>query len=759
MKHISRFFFVAAASVSALAVSGCATDDIDALQDRVDTLESQVSMLETGVQALNGNIEALSALAGGATINKVVEESGKYTITLTNGDEIVVNQGSVGVGYAPIMSVDADGFWKADYQDGKGAQFIKDAAGNKVSAKGADGITPKFGVDGEGFWTVSYDSGKTFEQVKDAAGKSVKAVASADAVDSYFADVAVAEDVFTLTLKSGEVYKVPVIKDFLVSIKNAETLQVFNAEEEKSYSVELKGVASYVLSAPQGWTASLSDALLKIKAPAVTKATLADMATDVSILAVSTNGYACVAKVHVQLDGSASSGTPTAAVTAGEFTYSTAAFSVAVENATSWTYLVRKSSETAPTVMEILTTGTAGTGTSIALTGLEEKTAYTVYVLPANGDKFGSVATASVTTAAEPVQTYEDNYTAYNEGKPIFIAGRKYTKAVYGEPVLLKATTAKFDVRATLLNGGVVFLEEAEGSSFGFSNWVNVTKPLVVVSRYTSKPVTLIYESGTYICHNNAERTVFKGVNFDFSARANYAFNSNVNTAGDFHFDGCRFKTCATKGLYYASNATQRHPSSVRIMNCYIELPNASGARTDFFSLGNTSNFEGGDIKEVIYDNNIFYSAGTHYNAGIALLGYGNTITENSTAHPNVELNPDITLTNNTFYGVLGSNCYIQTSRPSKVTLKYNIFWAPATATLNSYVVKYGLTPATDPVVEVANNIAFGKGVALFHTSGKFSLKSGNNATKLDDDPLADATPSAGDFSPIAAYKDYGAQR
>lgn len=751
MKHISRFISAAVILASAIVVS-CNTNDIDSLQSRVDTLESQVSMLETSIGALNGNIEALSALAGGATINSVVEENGKYTITLTNGQVITINQGSVGVGYAPIMSVDADGYWKADYQDGKGVQFITDANGNKVSAKGADGITPMFSVDSQGYWTVSYDGGKTFTQIKDAFGNGVKAVASEDAKDSYFGDVTVSDDMLVLTLKNGDVYKVPVIKDFLVSIKNAETLQVFNAEEEKSYSVEMKGVASTVLSAPEGWSASLSENLLTVKAPVLTKATIADMSSDVSILAVSTQGFACVAKVHVQLDGASTGGTPTAAVTLGSYTYNTAEFIVTVENASSWTYLVQKSSEEAPSITKMITSGIAGSGTKITLTDLEEKTSYTVYVLPATGDKFGAIASASVTTPAEPVQTYEDNYTAYNEGKAIFIAGKKYTKAEFGEPILVKASAANTDLKATLTTGGVIFLEEEAGCNFALTENVTMSKRIVLISRYESKPATLKIVSGQVLTYNaSTSGTVFKDIIFDSKAHNNYLFNVYTNAGGDFHFDGCEFYHVASKPLFYSSNAAHRFPKSIRFYNCYFEISGTAGGRIDYISLGNQVNLHADDIEEMTFHNNIFNAITAGGNQGLTLFGYGYS------SNAAVPMNLSFTFTNNTMYELRGSNNMFQFNSLKNVTIKNNLFWS--NGGLNSYIVRVGVNAADPNPVDVSDNIAYGKPVILFNTGGKFKLTSGNNALVVEDDPLADADPSKKDFEPIAKYKSYGAQR
>lgn len=463
MKHTFRLIFAVLAGIS---IAAC-TSDIDALQERVDDLDSRVTNLETSLGALNANIAALSELAGGATINNVEEKDGVYTVTLTNGDKIVVNQGSIGVGYAPIMTIDADGWWKADYQDGKGSQFVTDASGAKVSAKGDNGKTPEFSVDTEGCWTVRYGEG-SFTQVKDASGQPVKAVASGSTEDSYFKDVKVEDEIFTLTLRNGDVYRVPVVKDFLVSIKDVENIQVFNLSEEKSFTVEMKGVSQNILSAPAGWTATLSEALLTVKAPAtLTRATIADLSTDVSILAISAQGYSAVAKVRVQIDGAAATGTPKASATASTIGFDNIVFSIVTENCTGWKWMLRKSSEEAPGVAALLTTGTDGTGSTVTCTELSEMTGYVLYVLPMNGEDFGSVATCTATTIAEPVVTYEDNYAAYNEGKAISICGVKYDKATWGDPILVTADAAETDLRQFIHDKtGVFFLEENEGCHF-----------------------------------------------------------------------------------------------------------------------------------------------------------------------------------------------------------------------------------------------------------------------------------------------------
>ena len=101
MKRIIAYF-----TFAALLLSCTQMEEYD---DRLTDLETRVKALETQINSLNDNIEALQTLAGGGTINSVVEENGVYTITTSNGGKIILNQGSVGVGKAPIMRSDKDG--------------------------------------------------------------------------------------------------------------------------------------------------------------------------------------------------------------------------------------------------------------------------------------------------------------------------------------------------------------------------------------------------------------------------------------------------------------------------------------------------------------------------------------------------------------------------------------------------------------------------------------------------------------------------
>ena len=283
-----------ALSAAGLLLGAASCSDLSEVNDRLDQLEGKVQVLESVIPTLNSNIEALQALAGGGTINKVEEKDGVYTITLSNGQTLTINQGSVGVANAPVMSIDKDGYWMVDY--GTGPEYLL-VNGNKVKATGDSGITPVFGVDAEGNWTVSYDAGKTYENVLGADGKPVPAVPQ-EGSDEYFADVVYDGKTLTVELKDGQKLTLPVVPTFYFTIE-AEGVQVLQAGETKTFTVKSAGVASAaVVAKPANVEVTLNDNTLTVSVVA-TKSISADTTKDIAILAVSAEGFSTIAKLQV----------------------------------------------------------------------------------------------------------------------------------------------------------------------------------------------------------------------------------------------------------------------------------------------------------------------------------------------------------------------------------------------------------------------------------------------------------------------------
>lgn len=437
---MNKIFKIMATFVAAASVIGCT--DTDELEKRIDNIDARVTALEKVTEALNENVAALQAIAEGKTINKVEENSGTYIITLSDGTELKLNQGTEGMGKAPLLSIDDEGYWMADYQDGKGPQYILSASDEKVIGRGQNGVTPKFSVNAAGNWTVSYDGGKNWTEVLDENGKTVKAVAEGGESDSYFANVEYTDEALVLTLKNGMSYTAPVVGGFLFKISGAPEGDVtFKYGEKKTFGIEQKGVFSTSVICPEGWNAWLSESILTVQAPAnaeaTTKAVIADSRKDVSVIAISEAGHIAIAKVQVYLDGQTMVEDPAAGIKLVEAKSSSLTFSVVLENASAWHYMFRKSSEAAPSRSEVITSGTEGTDNySLTFESLLAETSYTLYVVPSNASGDGPLATCEASTTS-----FSNLYEAWEAGMDIKIGGVAYNKASYGAGTLISEGT------------------------------------------------------------------------------------------------------------------------------------------------------------------------------------------------------------------------------------------------------------------------------------------------------------------------------
>lgn len=474
---MNKIFKIMATFVAATSVIGCT--DTDDLEKRIDEIDARVTALEKVTEALNENVAALQAIAEGKTINKVEENSGTYTITLSDGTELKLNQGTEGMGKAPLLSIDDEGYWMADYQDGKGPQYILSASDEKVIGRGQNGVTPKFSVNAAGNWTVSYDGGKNWTEVLDENGKTVKAVAEGGESDSYFANVEYTDEALVLTLKNGMSYTAPVVGGFLFKISGAPEGDVtFKYGEKKTFGIEQKGVFSTSVICPEGWNAWLSESILTVQAPAkaeaTTKAVIADSRKDVSVIAISEAGHIAIAKVQVYLDGQTMVEDPAAGIKLVEAKSASLTFSVVLENASAWHYMFRKSSEAAPSRSEVITSGTEGTDNfSLTFESLLAETSYTLYVVPSNASGDGPLATCEASTTS-----FSNLYEAWEAGMDIKIGGVAYNKASYGAGTLVDEGTvavsqpgiyfiskdAEVSINEAAYKGSIMFIGNTPGS-------------------------------------------------------------------------------------------------------------------------------------------------------------------------------------------------------------------------------------------------------------------------------------------------------
>lgn len=756
MKAITRIL----ASAAFLTGIFAACSDLSDLEQRVDSLESRVAALETVLPALYSNIEALQALTAGGTINSATQKDGVWTIVLSNGETLTLTQGSIGVGNAPVMSVDKDGYWMVNY--GNGAEYLM-FGDKKVMAVGTDGITPKFGVDASGFWTVSYDGGKTFQQVKGADGNPVSALPTGDVKDPYFSDIKLENDILTITMRDGEVITVPVISDFLCAIE-AEGLQLFGDGETKPYNVSIKGVKSTMITVPTGWKAVLSDpvdgkATLTVTAPVTVKSTLADSGADVCILAFSEQNFAAITKIQVQLSDAPVVVTPIANVAAGEATETSLTFNVATANTTSWKYTLLKDGETAPEASAIASTGTEGNGTSVTIDNLESATAYVLYVVPVNGEILGTVASCKHTTATPPAPVVTDLYQAYLDGQEIEIAGVKYSKAANGDPILLEATEANTDIRSKLhQKTGVFFLDAAEGASFTTAASIVEIKggEIILVGRHTDKEVVLKPEK---FFKMSTGGIALKNITLDMimldNADGNDGYflnNSGTEDLTKVHFDGCKVINIQKNVYTSSTNGCAYAVKSFNIVNNVFEL--IVSTNVQMFNFYNCKVMD--KIKEVVFDNNIVCNKAT--NAVCQIFNWGQ-----STAQSGTVWEANVSFCNNTLYNTPSANGHFKFYQVGTLKMNNNLLWADSSNTNATAMLILYSTAQTGTGLEAKGNIAYGladgKNWVIAHSNSTFKFEEGNTINKQAEDPLETVDFATYTFKPKAEFASCGAQR
>ena len=733
-----------------LAFAAACGGDLSGLEQRVDALDNRVSALESIVSALNENVEAIKALVEGATVYSVTQEDGVYTVKLSNGETYRLNQGTDGIGQAPQMSVDAQGYWMMD--TGSGAGYVLDASGAKVKAAGVDGITPVFSVDSEGYWTIILGSGSP-AQVLDQDGKPVKAVPSADVVSSYFADVALQDDILVLTLRNGTQYKVPVVSDFLCEFTDdTQVVYSFKEEETKQFGVKMIGVSSYLLLAPDAWTASIADDVMTLRCPKLTKAASASNYGEVSIVARSAQGYVAVAKLKVEVEGAVVLKKPTASLSVVDEQTESLTFAVTINNATDWYYILKKASGDAPAPESVVSDGTKGSGETLTLVDLDENTAYTLYVVPVNGEQLGSLSyvNASTKTSAEAV----DYYQKWLDGETITIAGESFSKAADGEGILLEATEGAFLMQTYIhgdAGGGIYFLDNSEGSYFEIAPTgtnIQIRNRTVLIGRYSNKPADVRFGA-------DSKYTQLRGdllaMNIILDERP---WQLTTKPAPMIYYTVASHYLCLDACIIYpyaslantSAAGTCLPAENIRIVNSYIEM-NSSMSSCRLLNFDKAAHLNA--IKDFTFENNIVYSADAK---PFTLMYYASSGTQTARQQTVVSI------IGNTFYNASMEEGLFHSDDMASLKFRDNILYKVNTS--GSTWLAKTVQDGTEVSCDVDHNLVYTPGeVVLFGTESSFIPSSGNVLSKIDEEPFASVNAAKRRFVPKSEYSSYGAQR
>ena len=735
MKLINTIFALALASASIISCT----------QTLAPVAEPQDFSEETA--RLNNNVAAAQALAQGQVINSVNVSGSVYDILLANGTQLRIdNKVRSNAPYVEFK----DGEWLVD------ETVLTDAQGEKVALE----FLPEFAVNAEGKWTVS-----------DAGKETVLKSAAADVESGYFAGIERTETAFSVTTRSASVLSVPVAAGFLFKI-DATGVQSFVLGQTRSYTVTRNGISAATVVAPEGWEVKLSEAQISVTSPhfPVTKSVVADSKTDVSVIAVSTAGYVTIAKIVTDLDETVSATDPFATLATGEIKAYSAKVNVTLQNQTAWYWMLKKSSETAPSAEEIKA---ANTGSDTALTlATEPETDYTLYVLPVGETKDGAIAKISFTTTA--VTSY---YEAWEAGAEIKIGSQTYSKAKNGKATLITGNKTQQIWGGWFNDGtfGAIFVDE--GSTAFFKN-AGYNKPVVVIGNVPgTRPVVEIREQ---IAVNGVD-LAFKNVSVKMvDGMTGGKFIYSNTEMGRMILDGC-YVDLKYPVLQRFNNdgTTVGKMAGIEVIDCDVCV-NWASDNTAQPLLVNT-HAGGAELGNVTIKNNVFWSKVDKKEFHLVASQYSGKYTKFNS----------IVVENNTFYNVnnglaskgrdramivasaldnisLSGNIVYDTNPDSKsVSTKPHLTWLAVSKTddggIGTGVATAAMTNTLGNLVNIAELCTVTDGVTSEWTKGMINLitweAGGWSEIASWKNPFAVENVENGYFVTTDEYKAYGAQR
>lgn len=237
-------------------------NDIDDLNARLDKLEAQLPQINQDIENFQGILNGQILVLG----YNLDEETGDYTIDLSNGTTITVYSNNVRNEDIPLMSIGTDGNWY--YTLNGETKPLLDGQGNPVSANPTDGKTPEFSVDENGLWIYRYDDGEWL------GGLGVANPVQGSGENSIFDSVTVSEDgnsmTFTWTTDAGQLSKtVALFGGLSLTVEYGDvTPVVFGLGQVQKFNVVQEGVENIVIETTN-WGIELGETEMTVTAPKV----------------------------------------------------------------------------------------------------------------------------------------------------------------------------------------------------------------------------------------------------------------------------------------------------------------------------------------------------------------------------------------------------------------------------------------------------------------------------------------------------------
>ena len=336
----------------------------------------------------------------------------------------------------------------------------------------------------------------------------------------------------------------------------------------------------------------------------------------------------------------------------------------------------------------------------------------------------------------------------YNAGKDIVIGGVTVNKATYPNAETITANTdtdiadkfASTDATVLFLEGNGKFMIDATKA-------VNVTAPIIVIASDPEKMANIEFGEAAYLQLSKG-MLLFKNVNIK-ARSSNYIFNNPASGNPEFThlvIEDSKVSNIV-KGLFYVGTTT------VGITN--IQFNNstfafnlaANAANIMMFNISNTPNPN--LFKNLTMQNCILYNA---LPAKIQLFNWGGSSTTDTGTMT-------VSLTNNSFINLKGSNIFIKTNQID-LTCEKNIFSIFTESDFTSYLVD---VKSESSVLNVTDNILYDTKInwSIAGSSTPASIKPNpNTLPKVDSNPFV-GTPDYvnGIFTKASGMEGYGANR
>ena len=473
---------------------------------------------------------------------------------------------------------------------------------------------------------------------------------------------------------------------------------------------------------------------LTVAAPASAAAktrAAADSRTDVSILAVASNGLSTIAKLRVKLTGMVLQNPTVKSVTvdATKTTETSLTFSVETDDADGWKYICQPTSGTAPDAAKVMADGTEGAVGANTVTGLTKNTAYTIYIVAYNGDTPSPLETKEARTLKGVTDYYEEGVT---------LGGVTYDKNSSGAQLITAAET--------ISKNGVYFIDTEDEITLN----ALTTTELVLIGRNSDKCPKVKIGTGP-ISVGAGQGLFLKNVELAASAYNNYLlkFAGNGLACKNLIFEDCKVDFFGqNKNLSWFNNDGSSI-ENITIRNSVFSIGatrDGDATRIFFFAQGGIA--ENGSAT---FDNSIIYTNPKNY------CTHGTLIHINGATQtmPNVA----ISVKNCSFINYIGQpNAYFFLSSIKSVDFSKNILWEGNNYAKESFTLRFYQDPSA--TLEYKDNICYGLAEnnagswKYFHGSSVYKPEEGHY-TKESSDPFASMDFENGKF--VSAVAGYGA--